>query len=82
MDDDGVKLFICKLLCFWKADYTSTGRVRRLFIWRVGRKGVHRDLRDFITPMDNEDVDRNALGIRSVTLDSVLVELATVYRLG
>jgi hypothetical protein len=45
-------------------------------------EAVKTDLRNFISRMQNEDVDLKALGIRSRTLNGVLAELATVYRLG
>jgi len=43
---------------------------------------VKKDLQEFISRMDNEDIDLKSLGVRSVTRDGVLAELAKVYRLG
>jgi hypothetical protein len=43
---------------------------------------VKKDLRDFISRMSGEDVDLKSLGLRTVTRDGVLAELAKVYRLG
>lgn len=43
---------------------------------------VKKDLRDFISRMRGEDVDLKSLGFRTDTRDSVLADLATIYRLG
>jgi hypothetical protein len=43
---------------------------------------VKKDLRDFISRMRGEDVDLKSVGIRTGTRESVLAELAMVYRLG
>jgi hypothetical protein len=43
---------------------------------------VKKDLQEFISRMDNEDIDLKSLGVRSVTRYGVLSELAKVYRLG
>jgi hypothetical protein len=44
-------------------------------------EAVKKDLRAFIAQMRNEDVDFKSLGVRSGTLDTVLAELTTMYRL-
>jgi hypothetical protein len=43
---------------------------------------VKKDLQEFISRMGNEDIDLKSLGVRTVTRDGVLAELAKVYRLG
>ncbi len=43
---------------------------------------VKADLRTFIARMRDEDVDLKSLGFRSGTRDTVLAELAAIYRLG
>ncbi|MCY2952537.1 MAG: hypothetical protein NTU53_11250 [Planctomycetota bacterium] len=43
---------------------------------------VKKDLRDFISRMRGEDVDLKSLGFRTGTRDSVLADLAAIYRLG
>lgn len=44
--------------------------------------GVKHDLENFLTRMRDEEVDLNALGIRTGTRDGVLAEIARIYGLG
>ena len=43
---------------------------------------VKADMREFIARMKDEVTDLPSLGIRTVTLETVLADLATIYRLG
>ncbi|HEY3318972.1 MAG TPA: hypothetical protein VGP72_00650 [Planctomycetota bacterium] len=45
-------------------------------------ESVKTDLRAFIESMRHEAVDLKALGLRSIAVDTVLADLATIYRLG